>query len=477
MAKYTDESKQLLELVGGKENIASLSHCVTRLRFVLKNTDIADAKAIEELDEVKGTFTHAGQFQVIIGNGVSDYYKDFIAVSGVEEANKAEVTEAAKQNMNPLERAISVFADIFVPLLPAIIAGGLILGLRNVLGDIEFYGEGGTLAATYGWVDQLNSILWVPGEAIFHFLPVGVAWSTVKKFGGSEILGIVLGIMLVSPQLMNAYAFAGAQVTGEVIPAWDFGLLSIQKVGYQAQVLPAMFSGILLAKMEVFLNKRVHESIRLVVVPLVVLLVSLFFSYTIIGPISREIGNGIAFTFEALLTGPLKVFGAILFGLIYAPLVITGLHHTFLAVDLILIGKLGSTMIWPMIALSNIAQGSAALAAYFIYKDAKTRAVSSSATISAYLGVTEPALYGINIKFKYPFIAAIIGSATAAVFVTVFGVTAGSIGIGGLPGILSITKDGQIPFLIGMIIAIVIPIVLTFVFAKTKLNKDNTGEE
>ncbi len=470
MGKYTEEATLLLDYVGGKENILSLTHCVTRLRFALKDESLANIEKIESLPEVKGTFRNAGQFQVIIGNSVAPFYDDFIMVSGLQGENKEAVKQAAKENMNPLERAISVFADIFVPLLPAIIAGGLILGLRNVLGDIEFYGEGGTLAATYPWVDQLNSILWVPGEAIFHFLPVGVAWSTVKKFGGSEILGIVMGIMLVSPQLMNAYAFAGAQATGEVIPAWDFGLLTIQKVGYQAQVLPAMFAGILLAKMETTLNKYIHDSVKLVIVPLVVLLVTMFLSYIIIGPISREIGNGIAFTFETVLTGPFKIIGAAVFGLIYAPLVITGLHHTFLAVDLILIGKSGTTMIWPMIALSNIAQGSAVFAAYFIYKDAKTRAVSSSATISAYLGVTEPALYGINIKYKYPFLAAIIGSALAAVFITLLNVTATSIGIGGLPAILSISPESWVPFVGGMIIAIVVPFVLTFVFSKTKMN-------
>lgn len=470
MGTYTEEATLLLDYVGGKENILSLTHCVTRLRFALKDESLADIEKIESLPEVKGTFRNAGQFQVIIGNSVASFYDDFIAVSGLRGENKEAVKQAAKENMNPLERAISVFADIFVPLLPAIIAGGLILGLRNVLGDIEFYGKGGTLAATYPWVDQLNSLLWVPGEAIFHFLPVGVTWSTVKKFGGSEILGIVMGIMLVSPQLMNAYAFAGAQATGEVIPAWDFGILTIQKVGYQAQVLPAMFAGILLAKMETTLNKYIHDSVKLVIVPLVVLLVTMFLSYTIIGPISREIGNGIAFAFETVLTGPFKIIGAAVFGLIYAPLVITGLHHTFLAVDLILIGESGTTMIWPMIALSNIAQGSAVFAAYFIYKDAKTRAVSSSATISAYLGVTEPALYGINIKYKYPFLAAIIGSASAAVFITLLNVTATSIGIGGLPAILSISPESWVPFVGGMIIAIVVPFILTFVFSKTKMN-------
>ncbi|MGL4382208.1 MAG: PTS transporter subunit EIIC, partial [Bacilli bacterium] len=234
-----------------------------------------------------------------------------------------------------------------------------------------------------------------------------------------------------------------------------------------------MFAGIFLAKYELFLNKRIHDAVKLVIVPLVVLLTTLLLSYIIIGPISREIGNVIANTFETLLTGPFKVLGAAIFGLIYAPLVVTGLHHTFLAVDLILIDKFGATMIWPMIALSNIAQGSAVFAAYFIYKDKKTRSVSSSATISAYLGVTEPALYGINIKYRYPMIAALIGSSLAAVFITLFNVSALSIGIGGLPAILSIKPASYVPFIFGMIIAIVVPFCLTLFFSKTKLNKSD----
>ncbi|TLG73007.1 PTS system trehalose-specific EIIBC component [Culicoidibacter larvae] len=469
MGKYTEQAKSLLEYVGGKDNIVSLTHCVTRLRFVLKDESKADITKIEALDDVKGTFTSAGQFQVIIGNAVADFYKDFAAVSGIEKVSKEEVKQDALQHQNILQRLIANLAEIFVPIIPVLLAGGLILGLRNILESIAIV-DGLTLVQMYPWVDALNSFLWVPGEAIFHFLPVAICWSTVKKFGGTPVLGITLGIMLVSPQLLNAYGYAAANAAGEV-PVWDFGLFVIQKVGYQAQVLPALLGGIVLAKMETFLSKYIHDALKMVIIPITVLLVTLVLSYTIIGPVSREIGNAIAFAFEWLLTGPFSFIGAIIFGLAYAPLVITGLHHTFIAVDLQLIANLGGTMIWPMIALSNIAQGAAAFACYFLYKDAKTRSVTTSSTISAWLGVTEPAMYGVNLKFRYPFYAAIIGSACAAVVSIVTGVMANGIGVGGLPGILSIQPQYWLPFAIAMVVAIAVPMVLTFVFHKMAVQK------
>ena len=240
----------------------------------------------------------------------------------------------------------------------------------------------------------------------------------------------------------------------------------MDKVGYQAQVIPAMLSGIVLTKIELTLKKYIPDVLKMIVIPFVTLLVTLLLSYIIIGPISREIGNYVAVIFNYLLTGPFKLFGAIIFGLLYAPLVITGLHHTFIAVDLQLIAN-GGTMIWPLIALSNIAQGASAVAMLIIYKkNAKIKSIAASAGISAWLGVTEPAMFGINLKYKFPFIAAIIGSAAAAVVSILSGVLANSIGIGGLPGFLAIQPQYWIPFIIAMAVAVVVPIVLTFIFNK-----------
>lgn len=468
MGKFKQEALDLLELIGGKDNIASASHCVTRLRFVLKDEKIAKerAKDIEKLPSVKGTFINAGQFQVIIGNNVQAFYDDLIQVTGLKAQSKEEVKKAAQKNMSIVQRIIAGLAEIFIPILPAIITGGLILGFRNIIGDLSIFGDGTqTLTQLHPVLAEIHSFLWVLGEAIFHFLPVAVTWSTVKKFGGSEILGIVLGITLVSPQLLNAYGYAEAVQNGAV-PFWNFGLFTIDKVGYQAQVIPAILSGIVLSKIELTLRKYIPDVLKLIVIPFVTLLITVLLSYIIIGPISRELGNYIAIIFNYLLTGPFKILGAIIFGLAYAPLVITGLHHTFIAVDLQLIAN-GGTMIWPLIALSNIAQGASAVAMLIIYrKNARIKSIAASAGISAWLGVTEPAMFGINLKYKYPFVAAIIGSAAAAVVSIISGVLANSIGIGGLPGFLAIQPKYWVPFIIAMGVAIVVPIVLTFIFNK-----------
>lgn len=459
-----NEYLQLLKLVGGKENIVSLTHCVTRLRFVLKDESKADIKAIGELPSVKGNFTNAGQFQIIIGNKVKGFYKEFIKVADIQGTTKEEVKKEAKKNMPLIQKVVANLAEIFVPIIPAIIVGGLILGFRNIIGDMALFGEQGnqTLVSLHPVLAEIHSFLWVIGEAIFHFLPVAVTWSTVKKFGGSEILGIVLGITLVSPQLMNAYAYA----TATDIPVWNFGLFSLQKVGYQAQVIPAILSGLFMVKLEEFLNKKVPDLLKLIVVPFIVLTLTVLLSYGIIGPISREIGNLIAFIFTYLLTGPFKVLGAIIFGLTYAPLVITGLHHTFIAVDLQLISQ-GGTMIWPMIAISNIAQGSAAVAImYLSKKNAKLKSVAVSSGLSAWLGVTEPAMFGVNLKLKYPFYAAIIGSAIGATYSILTGVLSNSIGIGGLPAFLAVKPQYWLNYIIACLIAVIVPMALTFIFYK-----------
>ena len=253
--KFREDALKVIEGVGGKENILSVTHCLTRLRFVLKNTDLADIKKLESIKSVKGTFTNSGQFQIIIGNNVKPFYQTMTALFELKEVSKEESKEFAKKNMNPLERFLAVMAEIFVPLLPAVICGGLILGFRNLIGDIEFGGY--TLAETSSFWKTTYDFLWLIGEAIFHFLPVGITWSVVRKMGGSQILGIVLGITLVSPQLMNAYNI------GKAIPDfYDFGFFKIDKIGYQAQVIPSIFAGYVLAFIETRLNKVVHESDR-----------------------------------------------------------------------------------------------------------------------------------------------------------------------------------------------------------------------
>ncbi|WCE29050.1 PTS trehalose transporter subunit IIBC [Vibrio sp. SCSIO 43137] len=451
---------RLIELVGGKDNIASVSHCLTRLRFVLNDTDAADVKALEKLSLVKGCFTNAGQFQVVIGTEVDEVYKLLIEMAEKKSASKDEAKQAARQNMNILERGISHLAEIFVPLLPAIITGGLILGFRNVIGDIRMF-DGQTLTQISQFWATVHSFLWLIGEAIFFFLPVGVCWSTVKKLGGTPILGITLGVTLVSPQLMNAY------MIGKQVPeAWDFGLFVIEKVGYQAQVIPAMLAGVALAFIETNLKRIVPSYLYLVVVPFVSIIVSVVLAHALIGPFGRVIGDGVAFAAKAAMTGEFAILGAMVFGFFYAPLVITGVHHTTNAVDLQLMQELGGTPIWPLIALSNIAQASAVVGIIIISRKEGERDISVPAAISAYLGVTEPAMYGINLKYKFPMLSAMVGSAVAAAICGSAGVMANGIGVGGLPGILSIQPQYWTIFAIAMLVAILLPAALTLFFYK-----------
>jgi trehalose PTS system EIIBC or EIIBCA component len=467
---FSQDVTRLISLVGGKDNIATVSHCLTRLRFVLKNTAQADIKGIETIPSVKGCFTNAGQFQVVIGTEVDEFYKLLIAQTGVDGASKEAAKVAARQNMSVLERSISHLAEIFVPLLPAIITGGLILGFRNVIGDIKMF-DGKSLTEISQFWATVHSFLWLIGEAIFHFLPVGVCWATVRKLGGSEILGIVLGITLVSPQLMNAY------LIGQQAPeAWNFGLFAIQKVGYQAQVIPAILAGALLAYIETRLKQIVPAYLYLVVVPFVSLILAVILAHSLIGPFGRWIGDGVAFAAKSVMTGSFAPIGASLFGFLYAPLVITGVHHTTNAVDLQLVQSMGGTPIWPLIALSNIAQASAVMGIILISRKANEREISVPAAISAYLGVTEPAMYGINLRYKFPMLCAMVGSALAGLVCGYSGVLANGIGVGGLPGILCIQPQFWGIYSIAMLIAIVVPMLLTIAVYKHKFRNQSQAE-
>ena len=470
MGKFEKEAKDLLDAIGGKENVTAVSHCATRMRFVLGDDKKANVKAIETIPVVKGTFTNAGQFQVIIGNDVPIFYNDFTAVSGIEGVSKEAAKSAAKSKQNPLQRVMATLAEIFTPIIPALIVGGLILGFRNVLEGVHWSMlDGKTITEVSKFWSGINHFLWLPGEAIFQFLPVGITWSVSRKMGTSQILGIVLGICLVSPQLLNAYSVAStpaAEIAEDWV--WDFGFFTVNRVGYQAQVIPALLAGLSLSYLEIFWRKHIPEVVSMIFVPFLSLIPALILAHTVLGPIGWTIGQGLSTVVLAGLTGPVKwLFGAV-FGALYAPFVITGLHHMTNAIDTQLVADAGGTGLWPMIALSNIAQGSAVFAYYLMKRhDEREAQISLPATISAYLGVTEPALFGVNVKYVYPFVAGMIGSSIAGVLSLNFNVTATGIGVGGLPAILSIQANYWLPFLLVMLVAILVPMFLTFFFHKT----------
>ncbi|GIP63428.1 hypothetical protein J32TS6_19830 [Virgibacillus pantothenticus] len=464
--QFAEEAKDIVKAIGGANNIQAATHCVTRLRFALKDEDKVDTQALEDLNIVKGSFTANGQFQVVIGQGTVDkVYQAMIEKTGIREASKEEVKAVSGQKQNALQRGVKVLADIFIPILPAIVTAGLLMGINNILANPGIFGRQAVIEMYPQWAGIADMINIIANTAL-TFLPALIGWSAMKRFGGSELLGIVLGLILVHPALLNAWEYGAALKEGTV-PTWNLFGLEVNKIGYQGQVLPVLFASWLLAKIELFLRKRIWDSIQLLVVAPVALLVTGFLTFIIIGPITFTIGNWITDGLVALFD-QYAVIGGFVYGALYAPMVITGMHHTFLAVDLQLIGSTGSTFLWPILALSNIAQGAAAFAIMLAAKDDKLKGLAGTSGISAWLGITEPAMFGVNLRFKYPFIAAIIGSSIAGAFITMQKVLATTVGVGGVPGIFSIIPGNWTSFFIGMAIVIVVPFIITYAIALRK---------
>lgn len=467
--EYSGAAMKIVSAVGGKDNILSAGHCVTRLRFVLADENKVDKNVLDELDLVKGTFSASGQFQVIIGQGTVDkVYTAMVREAGIKETTKDEVKkQAVEVHQNALQRGIKVLADIFIPILPAIVTAGLLMGLNNILANPGIFGRTSPSViemypAWAGVADMINII----ANTAFVFLPALIGWSAVKRFGGNPLLGVVLGLILVHPDLLNAHAYSQALTEGTV-PTWNLFGLEINKIGYQGQVLPVLVASWVLAKLEIRLKKRVPDALQLLVVAPVALLVTGFLSFIVIGPLTFQLGNWITEAF-VFVFDTVPIIGGLLYGTLYAPLVVTGMHHTFLAVDLQLIGSTGSTFLWPILALSNIAQGAAAFGMLLAANSEKVKGLAGTSGISAWLGITEPAMFGVNLPNKYPFIAAISGTAIAGAFITLRGVRATSVGVGGVPGFLSIVIGHWGSFFIGMAIVILVPLITTYLIAKKK---------
>ncbi|WP_227712874.1 PTS trehalose transporter subunit IIBC [Nanchangia anserum] len=392
MGKFRDDAQALLALVGGADNISAVSHCMTRMRFALVDPKKADIDGIEDLPSVKGSFTQAGQFQVIIGNAVADFYADFIDVSGVSGGSKDQVKAAARSNQNVAQKVMSNLGEIFAPIIPAFICGGLVLGFRNVITSVPMFTEAGGFSLDAGTLTPadvsqfwagIGSFLWLIGEAVFHLLPVGICWSVTRKMGTTQMLGIVLGLTLVSPQLLNG--FAVADTPAKDIPVWDFGFAQVQMIGYQGQVITAILAAFVLVYLERGIKRICPEVVSMIVVPVFSLVPAVFLAHVIVGPIGWWIGDAIAAAVYAGLFSPLRLLFAALFGFLYAPVVMTGLHHMTNAIDTQLVTAYGGTLLWPMIALSNIAQGSAVLAMSVLQRrNERAQQVNVPACISCY---------------------------------------------------------------------------------------------
>jgi trehalose PTS system EIIBC or EIIBCA component len=463
------QAEEILAALGGKENIQAATHCVTRLRLALADEGKVDKEALQNIDVVKGSFSANNQYQVVIGQGTVDkVYKEFIRVAEVGESTKDEVKETVSKKGNPLQRALKTLGDIFIPILPAIVTAGLLLGIHNILNNPGIFFDSASIIEVYPQWAGIADMIYVIANTAFAFLPALIGWSAVKKFGGSPLLGMVLGLALIHPSLLNPTDYASAAMEGNA-PVWNLFGLEIQRIGYQGQVLPVLFAAWVLAKIEIFLRRKVPDSFQLLVVAPVALLLTGIVSFIVIGPIMFIVGNAITDGFVAVFDTVAPV-GGLLYGALYGALVVTGLHHTFLALDLQLIANTGATFLWPILALSNISQGSATLGVMLATKDEKLRGLSLTAWISAWLGVTEPAVFGVNLRFRYPFFLALGASAVAGTFIAWRGVEASSVGIGGVPGIFSILPGSWGAFAIGMVIVIVVPFVTTYLVAKRKKN-------
>lgn len=475
MAEFTNDAKKMLQLLGGKENVVSFTHCATRMRFVLQDNKKADIKKIEELSCVKGSFTQGGQFQVIIGNKVSFFYDEFVEVSGIEGVSKAEVKSEAKGNLNILQRLLANLSEIFAPIIPAIVVGGLILGFRNIIGDIALLNGGTqTITQVYPFWSGVYDFLWLIGEAIFIFLPVVITYSVCKKMNSDPVLGIILGLTLVSPQLMGASDYVRAVAEGTEIKAWDFGAFQINMVGYQSQVIPAILVGIVFSIIYKFLKKHVPEMISMIVVPFFSLVPSVLLAHTIIGPFGRVIGDGLAKVIQIGFDSSFSWLVSGIYGMAYPLLVITGLHHAMLPIDLQAAEVVGGIYTFPVVALNNIAQASAVVAFVLLHrKDERAKEVGIPSFISGYLGVTEPAMFGINLKYLYPFVGAMLANGVTGLISRAIGIIANSVGVGGLPAFLSMKAQYMLPFIGVMAINVVLSILFTILLSKTRLNSEN----
>lgn len=465
-----NEAKLIIQYIGSTKNIITLTHCVTRLRFVLKDEQLVDTKQLEALDCVKGLFSANGQFQIVIGPLVNQYFQAIIDQTGLQEASKQEVKDVASQlKLNPFQRAIKVLGDVFVPILPAIVAAGLLMGLNNLLTNPGIFFTQSVIEKFPQIADAANMINLIANTS-FQFLPALITWSTVRYFKGSPLLGIVLGLVFVHPDLMNAWNYGQAVSTGK-IPHWTILGLSISKMGLQAQVLPALVSGYVLVKIEKLLKKFTPETIQLLVVAPVALLLTSIITFIIIAPLTISIG-------KLLVGGILWLFmhipflGGLTYGLGLAPLVVTGMHHAFLPIHIQLSAS-GGDFIWPLGVMSSLAQGSAAIATNFLIKDQKLKGIGLTAGLSAYMGITEPAMFGVNLKYKYPFACAIITSGIFGGFLATQHVYATSVGISGLPGFLSVPVQFWKLYILCMIVCCIISFTSTFVYGKFLASKTN----
>lgn len=455
---YAAIAAQIIEQVGGKSNIRSVQHCATRLRFQLKDPSLRKEDAISDIAIVKGTFMTNSQFQIILGSGIVNIVCDEI---NKQLGTLEETSEPEAESGNPLQRFIKLFSDIFVPIIPAIVAGGLLMGINNVLTATMFDG-GKSIIDLYPQFKDLAACINIFANAPFTFLPVLIGFSATKRFGGNPYLGAAMGMIMVHPDLLNAYSLG----TGVEVPSWNLFGLSVEAVGYQGTVLPVLAVSWMLANIEKRLHKITPTWLDNLSTPLISVLITAFITFLLVGPILRGAGNlladGITWLYNTL--GPI---GGGLFGLAYAPITLTGMHHSFIPIETQLLASIavtGGSFIFITASMNNVAQGAAVLAVLFKTKDVKLKSICSAAGVSALLGITEPAMFGVTLKLRYPFYAAMIGSAVGSAWCALFHILAQALGAAGIPGFISVLPKDWAMFGIGLLLSMLTSALCTLFF-------------
>ncbi|MGD9427005.1 sucrose-specific PTS transporter subunit IIBC [Pantoea sp. NSTU24] len=445
---YVKIARALLPLMGGRENIASAAHCATRLRLVLADDEKADTAAIGRVEGVKGCFRNAGQLQVIFGTGVvNKVYAAFIAEAGMSESSKSEAADIAARKLNPFQRIARLLSNIFVPIIPAIVASGLLMGL---LGMVK----------TYGWVNPENALyimLDMCSSAAFIILPILIGFTAAREFGGNPFLGATLGGILTHPALTNAWGVAAGFHT------MNFFGIEVAMIGYQGTVFPVLLAVWFMSLLEKQLRRFIPDALDLILTPFLTVIISGFIALLIIGPAGRMLGDGISFVLSTLITHAGWLAGLV-FGGLYSVIVITGVHHSFHAIEAGLLGNpsIGVNFLLPIWAMANVAQGGACLAVWFKTRDAKIKAISLPSAFSALLGITEAAIFGINLRFMKPFIAGLVGGALGGAWVVSVHVYMTAVGLTGLPGMAIVQASSLLNYIIGIVIAFTTAFVISY---------------
>ena len=455
----------------GEDNLIAAAHCATRLRLVVKDTAKIDQAALDDDAELKGTFEANGQYQIIVGPGdVNTVYKELVAITGVGEVSKDELKDVADTETNPIMKLIKILSDIFVPLIPALVAGGLLMALNNVLTGQGLFGPQSIVEMVPG-IKGFAEIVNLMASAPFAFLPILIGFSATKRFGGNPYLGAAAGMMLVMPSLVNGYGVAEAIATNKM-PYWDVFGFQIAQAGYQGQVLPVIGVAWILATLEKFFHKHLKNAIDFTFTPMLAVIITGFVTFAVVGPVLRTVSNGMT---DGLvwLVNTLGGVGYGIFGLGYSAIVLTGLHQSFPAIETSLladIAKTGGDFIFPIAAAANVAQGAATFAIFFLTKNEKQKGLASSSAFSAMLGITEPAMFGVNLKLKFPFFIGLGAAGIASTIMGFAGVRGVSLGPAGIIGFIAI-KPASIPmFMLGIVVSFVLAFLATYVYGRGRMD-------